>query len=121
LRGDIYLDQDYRIDIYGNNTYTISKEYLDLNKYPQTQFLINPTSTSMLKPMGQQNTLTVIMKGPMLVLLLNGSVINTVTDQDYTSGQIALFVHNSDTSEEVEASFRSVIVYPAPEQVPSRR
>jgi Domain of Unknown Function (DUF1080) len=121
LRGDIYLDQDYRIDIYGNNTYAISKEYLDLNKYPQTQFLINPTSTSMLKPIGQQNTLTVIMKGPMLVLLLNGSVINTVTDQDYTSGQIALFVHNSDTSEEVEASFRSVIVYPAPEQVPSRR
>src|SRR6266487_4941751 len=99
LRGDSNLDHDYRIDIYGNNTYAISKEYLDLDKYPQTQFLINPTKTSVLKPIGQQNTLTVIMKGPMLVLLLNGTVINTVTDQDYSSGQIALFVRNSDTSE----------------------
>ncbi len=121
LRGDIYLDHDYRIDIYGNNTYAISKEYLDLDKYPQTQFLINPTKTSVLKPIGQQNTLTVIMKGPMLVLLLNGTVINTVTDQDYSSGQIALFVRNSDTSEGVEVSFSSVIVYPAPEQLPSGR
>src|SRR5437588_4065568 len=118
LRGDSNLDHDYRIDIYGNNTYAISKEFLDVTKSPQVQFLVSPTSAAALKPAGQQNTITVMMKGPELVLMVNGTIVNSVTNSDYTSGQIALFVHNSETSSEVEASFSSVIVYPVPDQVP---
>ena len=113
LRGDSNLDHDYRIDIYGNSTYAISKEYLDASKYPQIQFLVTPSRAVVLKPVGQQNTLTVMMKGAKLVLLVNGVVINAVTDTNYTSGQIALFVQNSATSSGVEASFSKVIVYPA--------
>jgi hypothetical protein len=118
LRGDSNLDHDYRIDIYGNNTYAISKEFLDATKTPQGQFLVSPTSAAALKPAGQQNTITVMMKGPKLVLMVNGTIVNSVTDSDYTSGQIALFVHNSETSSEVEASFSSVVVNPVPDQVP---
>lgn len=118
LRGDTNLDHDYRIDIYGNNTYSISKEFLDASKSPQVQFLVSPTSASVLKPAGQQNTITVMMNGPELVLMVNGSIVNSVTDSDYTSGQIALFVQNSETSNEVEASFRSVVVYPVSQQIP---
>ena len=118
LRGDSNLDHDYRIDIYGNNTYAISKEFLDATKSPQVQFLVSPTSAAALKPAGQQNTIMVMMKGPELVLMVNGTIVNSVTDSDYTSGQIALFVHNSETSSEVETSFSSVIVYPLPDQVP---
>ena len=62
LRGDSNLDHDYRIDIYGNNTYAISKEFLDATKSPQVQFLVSPTSAAALKPAGQQNTITVMMK-----------------------------------------------------------
>ena len=118
LRGDSNLDHDYRIDIYGNNTYAISKEYLDTSKSPQVLFLVDPTGASALKPAGQQNTITVMMKGPELVLLINGILVNSVTNSDYTRGQIALFVQNSETSSEVEVSFSSVVVYPLPEQVP---
>ncbi|MFL5586908.1 MAG: family 16 glycoside hydrolase [Ktedonobacteraceae bacterium] len=118
LRGDSNLDHDYRIDIYGNNTYAISKEFLDATKSPQVQFLVSPTSAAALKPAGQQNTITVMMKGPELVLLVNGTKVKSVTDSDYASGQIALFVHNSETSSEVEASFNSVVVFPVPDQVP---
>ena len=114
LRGDSNLDHDYRIDIYGNSTYAISKEYLDVDKFPQVQFLVTPTRTTVLKPVGLQNTLTVMMKGAKLVLLVNGVVINAVTDTSYTSGQLALFVQNSAASSGVEASFSKVIVYPAP-------
>src|SRR5436189_1951295 len=114
LRGDSNLDHDYRIDIYGNNTYAISKEFLDATKSPQVQFLVSPTSAAALKPAGQQNTITVMMKGPELVLLVNGTKVKSVTDSDYASGQIALFVHNSETSSEVEASFNSVVVFPVP-------
>src|ERR1700676_3819524 len=54
LRGDSYLDHDYRIDIYGNNTYSISKEFLDESKIPQNTFLINPTTTTPFHPFGRQ-------------------------------------------------------------------
>src|SRR6266487_3450811 len=48
LRSDSYLDHDYRIDIYGNNSYAISKEYLDASKQPQAQFLVSRVSTPLL-------------------------------------------------------------------------
>jgi Domain of Unknown Function (DUF1080) len=119
VRGDSNLDHDYRVDIYGDNTYAISKELLNANKTPLVNTLVNPSSTSALHPTGQQNTLTVMMKGPLLVLLINTRIISSVTDTDYTAGQIALFVQNSPTSSGVEASFRSVAVYPAPMHLPS--
>ena len=119
VRGDSNLDHDYRVDIYGNSTYAISKELLNTNKTPLVNTLVNPSSTSALHPVGQQNTLTVMMKGPLLVLLINTRIISSVTDTDYTAGQIALFVQNSPTSSGVKASFRSVAVYSAPRQLPS--
>ena len=113
LRGDSYLDHDYRVDIYGNNTYTIGKEFLDTGKHPQVQYLVGPTRTSSLKPIGQPNTINVMMKNSRLVLQVNGTVVNAVTDTDYASGQIALFVQNSDTSNGIAVAFSSVAVYPA--------
>ncbi|MEO8955299.1 MAG: family 16 glycoside hydrolase [Ktedonobacteraceae bacterium] len=118
LRGDSYLDHDYRVDIYGNNTYAISKEFLDESKIPQGQFLITPTTTTALHPVGHQNSITVIMQGPKMVLLINSTMVNSVTDTDYSSGQIALFVQNSATSNGVEASFSTIAVYPAPKPQP---
>src|SRR6266513_1823834 len=50
LRGDSNLDHDYRVDIYGDNTYAISKELLNANKTPIVNTLVNPSSTSALHP-----------------------------------------------------------------------
>ncbi len=113
LRGDSNLDHDYRIDIFGNSTYTISKEYLDTDNTPQTMYLVPPTHTSLLKPMGATNMLNVIMKGPTMQLLVNGSIVNTISDPDYTKGQIALFVTNGATSQGVTAIFSSIEIDPA--------
>lgn len=119
MRGDSYLDHDYRFDIYGDNTYAISKEFLDQSRTPQDQFLIHPTATHALHPVGQQNIITVMMNGPQMVLLINGTNVNSVTDTDYTSGQIALFVQNSPMSSGVKASFSSVAIYSVPHQPPN--
>lgn len=119
LRGDTNLDHDYRIDFYGDTTYSISKEYLDTQHLPQQSYLQPPTGTFSLRPTGKQNTVMVMMNGTAMVLTINGTVINTVTDDAYTSGQIALFVHNSPTSNEVEAAFSSVVVYPLPTVTPT--
>lgn len=118
MRGDSYLDHDYRLDIFGDNTYAISKEFLDQSREPQVNFLVKPTTTTALHLVGQQNIITVIMKGPKLVLLINGTVVNSALDTDYVSGQIALFVQNSEASRGVKATFSSVAVYPVPDHLP---
>lgn len=116
VRGDANLDHDYRIDLYGNQSFSVSKEYLDAQQNPQSVFLVEPTPTSFLNPAGGQNVLTVIMDGPAMTLRINGSVIASLTDPDYTEGQIALFVQGSHASNRVTASFSSVAVYPTPDQ-----
>jgi hypothetical protein len=119
VRGDSNLDHDYRVDIFGDGTYAISKEYVDTNKTVRVKSLVDITSSSTINPVGQQNTVSMIMKGTTLVLLINKTVVNTVTDSDYTDGQVAVFVQNGNTSNGVKASFTNVAVYPAPDQLPS--
>lgn len=119
VRGDSNLDHDYRFEVFGNNTYAISKEYLDNTNTQQVISLTGPLHSSYLHPLGQENTLTVMTKGPTLVLLINGSVANSFNDVDYKRGQIALFVANGTTSDGVTASFSSISVYPAPAKLPN--
>ncbi|GAC1565918.1 MAG: hypothetical protein NVS3B14_05340 [Ktedonobacteraceae bacterium] len=118
LRGDNNLDHDYRVDINGNNTFDIAKEYLDTNDVPQTTMLVGPQSSSALRPLGQENTLTVIMKGTQIVVLINQEVVSSVTDSDYAKGQIALFARHGSTSNGVVVSFSLVEIEDAPVQLP---
>jgi hypothetical protein len=118
LRGDSNLDHDYRIDIYGDSTYTISKESLDEDNQQIIKTLVDHTQTPWLRELRKSNVLTVIMEGPEMVLILNGAVIKSIADTDYTHGQIALFVENGPTSDGVTANFSSVVISTAPEQLP---
>lgn len=119
LRGDSNLDHDYRIEIFGDGRYAVTKEALDFYNQELSTLLIKPSRSDALKPAGKQNTLSVIMKGPTLVLTMNGTVVNTITDTDYTHGQIALFVDHGSTSERVSAVFSDITIDPAPYQLPS--
>jgi hypothetical protein len=118
MRGDSNLDHDYRVDINGNNTYAIAREYIDTSNTPRQHFIVTATSSSAIKPIGQQNIVTVIMKGSQLVLLINGTKVDSITDTNYTNGQIAVYVAHGNTSKGAQASFTGVAVYPAPPQLP---
>jgi hypothetical protein len=109
LRGDTNLDHDYRIDIFGNNTITFNKEYLDENKMPQSTVLLKKSNVAALQTVGRTNTLEVTMDGPVMSLKVNGiQIFSSVPVPDYTQGQIALFVNNGATSDGVIASFSSI-------------
>jgi len=110
VRGDSNLDHDYRIEINGNNTYDIVKEYLDANATPQAAILLGPAKAASLHPLGQPNVLRVILHGPRITMVINNVVVGSVTDNDYTKGQIDLFVHNGTTSSGVKAVFERVEV-----------
>jgi hypothetical protein len=118
LRGDSNLDHDYRIDIYGDSTYTISKESLDEDNQQIIKTLVDHTPTPWLRDLRKPNVLTVIMEGPEMILVLNGAVIKSIEDTDYTRGQIALFVENGSTSDGVTANFSNIVICSAPDQLP---
>ncbi len=118
IRGDGLLFHDYRIDIFGNNTVALSKEYLDANRKPQTLEFEKTPRVAALAPVGRPNTLTIMMKGPYILVQINGTTIKTMVDSDYPRGQIALFVNNGPTSGGATATFSHVEVTADPEQLP---
>ncbi|RAQ96949.1 family 16 glycoside hydrolase [Thermogemmatispora tikiterensis] len=118
MRGDDQLANDYRVDIFGDATYAISKEVTGLDGNTQVRILSGILANKAIKPLGQQNEVTVIIKGDHIVLGVNGHLIASVTDSSYTSGMIALFVSNGTSSPAATAAITSVTVYPAPSQLP---
>ncbi|WP_376796706.1 family 16 glycoside hydrolase [Thermogemmatispora sp.] len=118
MRGDDQLANDYRVDIFGDATYAISKEVTGLDGNTQVRILSGIGSNQAIKPLGQQNEVTVIIKGNRIVLGVNGHLIASVTDNSYTSGMIALFVSNGSSSPAATGAITSVTVYPAPAQLP---
>ncbi len=118
LRGDSNLDHDYRIDIFGNNTYAISKEALDESNTLEQTYLVHPSHSPHLKPIGQKNVLAVSMQGSAIVVQINGKTLSSLTDISYIHGQIALFVSNGQTSSGVTAKFHNLIIYPLPDKLP---
>ncbi len=119
LRATGDMGQGYYVDIYGNDTYDLAKVTVDANQKAHTRYITEPASTSALHTKGLQNTLTIIMKGSNIILIINDSVVRSVSDSEFTNGKITLFVENSSASSGVAASFDSVTVYAAPEQLPS--
>lgn len=119
VRGDSNLDHDYRIEIFGDDTYSIVEEYLDSSNNPSSIALVQPTRLSLIHPKGQQNKVTVTLKGTALTLLINGTFVKSIAVTDYTKGQIALFVQNGNTSDGAIASFSSVEVDPVTAEMPT--
>jgi hypothetical protein len=110
IRGDSNLDHDYRIDINGNGTIDLAKEYLDTRNNPQSIMLSGPRKISTLNPIGVQNTITIVTNGSTLQLFVNGVKGSIVTDSDYSTGQVALFARADKDSRELIVTFSRVEV-----------
>jgi hypothetical protein len=118
VRGDSNLDHDYRLDIFTDNSYSIAKEWLDASNHQIRSTLVPPTYTDALLSMGRENTLTVIMKGPTMIIKINGQVVKSLTDPDYTHGQISLFLDQGNTSDRMTVSFGSIVIASVPDTLP---
>lgn len=108
LRGDSTLDHDYRVDINGDNTIDIVKEWLDTSRNPQTTVLFSPHLDTDLKRPGNANTLSVTMLGPTIIVSVNDLVLAMISDSSYTSGQVAFFAHNGVSSSGMVVSLSQV-------------
>jgi hypothetical protein len=108
IRGDTSLEHDYRIDLNGNGTFDIAKEYLDSRNNPQSVILLGPKIDMALNAQGRGNTITLTMLGSRLQLFINAVKVGDVIDSDFLSGQVALFTHLGENSQDVAASFSRV-------------
>ncbi len=108
VRGDSLLDHDYRINIIGNKTVDIAKEWLDSTQTPQSTMLVSPQTTKLLNPPGNPNTLTVFLIDQTITVLLNNVTLTTITDSAYSSGQVALFVQHGSNPKGAIFSFSRV-------------
>ena len=108
IRGDTNLEHDYRIDLNGNGTFDIAKEYLDSRNVPQSIILVGPKSDSTLNPLGEQNTIMLTLDGSQLQLVINNVIVCDMTDSDYSAGQVALFTHLGSDALAVAVSFSKI-------------
>ena len=108
VRGDTNLEHDYRIDLNGNGTFDIAKEYLDLRNNPQSTILFGPKSDAALKSQGERNTIVLTMNGSRLQLFINNERVGVAIDSDYVDGQVALFVRLGKSSQKVAVCFSKV-------------
>jgi hypothetical protein len=113
-RGDSGLDHDYRVDLNGNGTIDIAKDWLDKDYNAQNTILASPVKATNLHIHGQSNTLTVYMVNETITVLLNGYFVMQFTDSsttnNYKSGQIALFLQHGNASQSISVSFSRVEV-----------
>ncbi|HEU5381450.1 MAG TPA: protein kinase [Ktedonobacteraceae bacterium] len=82
--------------------------YRDNGKYT---FLIQPTASSAIAPVGNANTLLVIANGPDFQFFINGTQVGKAHDSTFTGGQLGVVSGTSRSSTHGNASFANLAVY----------
>lgn len=103
----------YRLEMYGDGTYAVFKGTMDAAGNSNSQRLVDYTASPLIHKQGQVNQIGISAKGSTLTFYVNGQLLNTVIDNSYTSGSIALFVSNlPGTSPGAQATFSHLAIYP---------
>jgi len=118
LRSKSDFSQDYEVHLWADGSYTIGKDYLDSSGNIQFKTLFD-TKTPTFNSVGKPNTVTIIMVGNTLVFMNGNTVVKTITDGSYATGQIGLFLYHGNTSSGITVAVSSIAVYPPPSQLPS--
>jgi len=102
----------YRIELYGNGTYTVFKGATDANGNTSSTTLVDTKAHAAIKPVGHLNQIVVIADGPKMTLIVNGQTVQTFSDTSYANGAIALFVSNlPGTRPGAQATFSDLAIY----------
>jgi hypothetical protein len=118
MRSTSDTTRDYEVHLWGDGSYSIGKSYLDSSGNAQYKVFVE-TTTASFNPTGKPNTVTIIMVGSTLVLMNGNTVVKTVNDSSYATGQIILFLSHGDSSSGTKVAISTIAVYPPPSQLPS--
>jgi hypothetical protein len=103
----------YRFELYGDGTFAIFKGSVDGTGTSTSSFLVNYLQSTAIQKQGKINHIAISTQGPTMTFSVNGQVLQTVTDNTYSSGSIAFFVSNLPHSAPgAQATFSNISVYP---------
>jgi serine/threonine protein kinase len=103
---------DYRFELFGNGQYAIYKGIQSGNGTFTDMKLVDFTTSSAIRKQGSINHISITAKGANMTLKVNGVVVHTITDNDYSTGSIALFVSNlSSAAVGAQATFSKLGIY----------
>ncbi len=102
----------YRFELYGDSSYAIFKGSTDATGKTVDTKLVDFLVNSAIAKQGAINHIRIIARGPKLSFVVNDHLLQTVTDTNYTSGSIALFVSNlPEAKPGAQAQFSNLAVY----------
>jgi ribosomal protein L40E len=84
----------YRFELYGDGSYAIFKGTIDASGRSGDTKMVDYTLSSAIQKQGKVNQIMIIAKGAALSFIVNGQLLQTITDNNYSSGSVALFVSN---------------------------
>ena len=118
IRGSSMQNTDlatyYRFELYGDGSYAIFKGTVSADGTTSSTMLVNYTLQPAIQKQGGLNHIMITAKGSALSLIVNGQLLKTVTDNNYSSGSIALFVSNLKNAKPgAQAKFSNLRVYGA--------
>ncbi|MDQ2885714.1 MAG: DUF1080 domain-containing protein, partial [Chloroflexota bacterium] len=116
IRGSSMQNTDlatyYRFELYGDGSYAIFKGTISANGTTSSTILVNYTLHPAIQKQGGLNHMMITAKGSVLSLTVNGQLLKTVTDNNYSSGSIALFVSNLKNAKPgAQAKFSNLHIY----------
>lgn len=103
----------YRFELYGDGSFAIFKGTLDASGTSQSSYLVKNTLNPAILKQGQVNHISILAAHSTMSFIVNGQLIKTITDNNYTSGSVALFVSNlANAPKGAQAKFSNLVIYP---------
>ena len=103
----------YRFELFGNGQYAIYKG-VQSGSGTSDMMLVAVTSNNAIYQQGSINHMSITAKGASLTLTVNGVMVKSITDGDYSTGSVALFVSNvPGAAPMAQATFSKLAVYQA--------
>lgn len=104
----------YRFELYGDGSYAIFKGTTDASGKSIDTKIVDYTLNPAIQKQGKVNHVMIIAKGADLSFIVNGQLLQTISDRSYTSGSVALFVSNLPQAKPgAAAQFSNLAIYPA--------
>lgn len=103
----------YRFGLYSDGTYAIFKGSTDASGKTTQTTLVDYKSNSIIQAGNKPNHLSITAKGSTMTFVVNGQTLETINDNSYKGGVIALFVINLQTAQGgAQARFTNLGIYP---------
>ena len=104
----------YRFELFGDGTYAIYKGIVDTKDTSTVTKLVDFTANAAIHRQGSINHITIVARGSTMTLMVNGTAVKTITDSDYSTGEIAFFVSNLNSAAAgAQATFSKLGIYQA--------